>query len=317
MRRAIIAAAVLLCLANTSAAQSAGPVVEYYHLDAVGSVRAVTDQQGQVIRRHDYHPFGAGDGVAAGTDSLRFTGKERDPESGLDYFGARYYAQRTGRFTTVDPILDIESALVEPQLWNRYAYVTNNPFRFRDPDGRQRDALDHDIRALLAKQITVEEYNARIQARGVGALVGVAPYALPALSAAIENLAANLLLRFELWHATAALGGGITARGLERLAESGGSTVRVLTNQDQALQAGRGFSAAVGEGAEALANAARSGPGVRTFVADLPKALVDGLVRARLLETSQTAMRGVMATEYRFLPGATQYIMKFFRELPQ
>jgi RHS repeat-associated protein len=65
-----------------------------------------------------------------------FTGKERDAETGLDYFGARYYRADLGRFTTVDPELNIPAALVDPQRWNRYAYVRNNPLRYVDPDGK-------------------------------------------------------------------------------------------------------------------------------------------------------------------------------------
>jgi RHS repeat-associated protein len=124
----------LLSAATTVAAQTA--TIEYYHLDAVGSVRAVTDQSGQVVRRHDYFPFGDGsDGTTPGTDHLRFTSQERDAETGFDYVGARYYAQRTGRFTTVDPLTDVEAALVDPQQWNRYAYARNNPLVFVDPTG--------------------------------------------------------------------------------------------------------------------------------------------------------------------------------------
>jgi RHS repeat-associated protein len=116
-------------------------VVEYYHLDAVGSVRAVTDGHGQVVRRHDYFPFGEEYLATGSLDRLRFTGKARDLETGLDYFGARYYASTLGRFTTVDPVLDIEQALVDPQRWNRYAYVRNNPLRYTDPDGRAIETL--------------------------------------------------------------------------------------------------------------------------------------------------------------------------------
>jgi RHS repeat-associated protein len=111
-------------------------VVEYYHLDAVGSVRAVTDATGQVVRRHDYFPFGEEYLATGSLDRLRFTGKARDVETGLDYFGARYYASTLGRFTTVDPVLDIEQALVDPQRWNRYTYALNNPLRNVDPDGK-------------------------------------------------------------------------------------------------------------------------------------------------------------------------------------
>jgi RHS repeat-associated protein len=63
-----------------------------------------------------------------------FTGKERDSESGLDYFGARYFGSALGRFTSPDPLMASAHAS-NPQSWNRYAYALNNPLRFVDPDG--------------------------------------------------------------------------------------------------------------------------------------------------------------------------------------
>jgi RHS repeat-associated protein len=143
--RALAVIALLLSAAGPLRAQTPAVVVEYYHLDALGSVRAVTNESGQVLRRHDYHPFGHGDGVPTGTDPLRFTGKERDADTGLDYFGARYYASRTGRFTTVDPLMNTEAALTDPQRWNRYAYSLNNPLRYIDPDGRDVLAIGHGV----------------------------------------------------------------------------------------------------------------------------------------------------------------------------
>jgi RHS repeat-associated protein len=135
MTRVLLSIALVLA-ASTAAAQTEPVTVEYYHLDALGSVRAVTDATGGLIRTHDYRPFGEGENPAAGADAVRFTGKERDAETGLDYFGARYYASRSGRFTTVDPVMNVEAALVDPQRWNRYAYTRNNPLALVDPDGR-------------------------------------------------------------------------------------------------------------------------------------------------------------------------------------
>ena len=122
----------------------------YYHLDAIGSVRAITDANNQVVERHDYLPFGeAPPGEPAGQDPRRVAGKERDSDTGLDYFGGRFYGSGTGRFTTVDPVLNIENALVNPQFWNRYAYVANNPLRFTDPDGRDPQLLTGGIGAVV------------------------------------------------------------------------------------------------------------------------------------------------------------------------
>ena len=70
------------------------------------------------------------------SDKRLFTGKERDNETALDYFEARYYRANLGRFSTVDPELNIKDALVYPQRWNRYSYVTNNPLKYTDPDGK-------------------------------------------------------------------------------------------------------------------------------------------------------------------------------------
>jgi RHS repeat-associated protein len=67
--------------------------------------------------------------------SPRITGKERDSETGLDYFGARYYASTTGRFMTPDPVGIMKQKLRDPQQWNMYAYARNNPLRFMDPTG--------------------------------------------------------------------------------------------------------------------------------------------------------------------------------------
>jgi len=123
------------CLWWTTAYAQATDQVTYYHTDAIGSVRMVTNATGAVVQRHDYLPFGEEYPTQA-PDRQLFAGKERDQETGFDYFGGRYYANGSGRFTTVDPVLDSTMALVDPQRWNRYAYVRNNPLRFIDPDGR-------------------------------------------------------------------------------------------------------------------------------------------------------------------------------------
>ncbi len=132
----------LLGLALPSSALAAD-IVRYVELDALGSVRVVTDDKGKVIERHDYLPFGeecttgpcaANPGVGAGQPK-KFTGKERDAETGLDHFGARYYGSKIGRFTTVDPVYNWNANLLDPQRWNRYAYGRNNPLRYVDPNG--------------------------------------------------------------------------------------------------------------------------------------------------------------------------------------
>jgi RHS repeat-associated protein len=65
----------------------------------------------------------------------KFTGKERDTESGLDYFGARHNASSLGRFMQTDPKQFTARHLALPQKWNKYAYVQNNPLASVDPNG--------------------------------------------------------------------------------------------------------------------------------------------------------------------------------------
>jgi RHS repeat-associated protein len=112
--------------------------------DHLGSTRLVTDENGNTVSRHDYIPFGeeiaansgGRDGTFGAQDFVnqKFTGKERDQETGLDYFGARYFGSALGRFTSPDPLMASAHAS-NPQSWNRYAYALNNPLRFVDPDG--------------------------------------------------------------------------------------------------------------------------------------------------------------------------------------
>jgi RHS repeat-associated protein len=72
----------------------------------------------------------------------RFTGKERDAESGNDYFGARYYASTMGRFMSPDPGTPTPLHLLNPQRWNMYSYGLNNPFSYTDSTGMDAAAVN-------------------------------------------------------------------------------------------------------------------------------------------------------------------------------
>ena len=122
------------------------PGTHYRTIDHLGSTRLVTDENQADKARYDLLPFGeeifAGVGGRSGAigygSSLdhrhKFTGKERDSESGMDYFGARYFSASLGRFTSADaPFADQYAS--SPQSWNLYGYVRNNPLRFIDPSG--------------------------------------------------------------------------------------------------------------------------------------------------------------------------------------
>lgn len=66
---------------------------------------------------------------------MQFTGKERDAETGLDFFESRYFSSAQGRFTSPDAMIAKKEWLADPQRWNHYAYVRNNPLRYIDPNG--------------------------------------------------------------------------------------------------------------------------------------------------------------------------------------
>jgi RHS repeat-associated protein len=96
----------------------------------------VTDEDGNVVSKHKYLPFGR-EFSNAGADEVnthKFTGHERDKGTGLDYMLARYYGNNLPRFLSPDPI---PGTLQVPQSWNRYTYSLNNPIRYIDPFGEE------------------------------------------------------------------------------------------------------------------------------------------------------------------------------------
>jgi len=115
--------------------------VHYYFSDHLGSADVITNANGSVIEEEsDYYPFG-GERVVAGPgpNHYKFTSKERDPETGCDFFGARYYCNSIGRFLIADwaaaPAAVPYAHFGNPQSLNLYSYVENNPTTFGDPDG--------------------------------------------------------------------------------------------------------------------------------------------------------------------------------------
>jgi RHS repeat-associated protein len=119
----------------------------HFHLDHLGSPRLISNQDRAIYAEHAYYPYGREitsptQELAAGHDTpepMKFTGHERDfagtyTAPVLDYMHARYYNPQAGRFLSVDPGKDWD--IYQPQSWNLYSYVRNNPLRFVDPTGR-------------------------------------------------------------------------------------------------------------------------------------------------------------------------------------
>jgi RHS repeat-associated protein len=197
--------------------------------DQLGTPRILPDQTGSLagVKRRDFLPFGdellagvgsrtTAQGYGTSSDSVRqkFTGQERDLETGLDYFLARYFSSIQGRFTSPDEFKGgphefwvlgsgdpekqalVYADITNPQSLNKYQYCFNNPLRYIDPDGQNPQegaALNQDrlIRDLLAGRISKEEYDQVVKAQAVGALAGLAAVASPKVALALMLWAAR------------------------------------------------------------------------------------------------------------------------------
>ena len=106
--------------------------LKYIYPDHLGSSSRMADSDGNQVKAIFYMPFG-GDAAESGNAKARYryTGKEKD-DSGLYYYGARYYDDTVGRFMAADSLLP---DVYDPQQLNRFAYVRNNPIKLVDPDG--------------------------------------------------------------------------------------------------------------------------------------------------------------------------------------
>ena len=111
---------------------------QYYYKDHLGSVRAVVNSDNEVLSAQDYDAWGyllEGRQYESDSSKFKFTGKERDEESQYDYFGARYYDARIGRWGSTDPLLEKHFDFTP------YNYVLNNPLYYIDPDGKQEASI--------------------------------------------------------------------------------------------------------------------------------------------------------------------------------
>lgn len=211
-------------------------VPSFRMLDHLGNEVGTLGSNGQLTNPLDYRPFG---GIFSGatTDPYLFTGKERDAESGNDYFGARYYASTMGRFMSPDWSAKIEpvpySKLDYPQSLNLYSYVGNNPLSNADSDGHACFSLNASsgfcTRATEYGQI---DSNSAIQSQTRFFA------AANAVSQALADVAVPVLSRFEISSSTANFLEGV-GENLQKLNESEASAIQNGTlsgpNLDQQL----------------------------------------------------------------------------------
>ena len=125
-----------LLLAALLVTPAQAETVTYLHTDLLGSVVLETDQNRNVVQRYEYEPYGLPRQVIA--DAPGYTGHVHDAGSGLVYMQQRYYDPEVGRFLSVDPVgVDLATGA----NFNRYWYANNNPYKYRDPDGRFADII--------------------------------------------------------------------------------------------------------------------------------------------------------------------------------
>ncbi len=159
----------------------------YLTEDHLGTPRVITDSQGNVISRRDFLPFGeeitpdigSRASVAAyqpTNDNVKqkFTGYQKDDETGLDFAEARMYENRHGRFTAVDPLLASGKSAI-PQTFNRYIYCLNNPINCVDPDGLDGVWAYRDIGGgtqveYFESQAALDSFNKNIKDKGCEAI---------------------------------------------------------------------------------------------------------------------------------------------------
>ncbi|MFN0252801.1 MAG: SpvB/TcaC N-terminal domain-containing protein [Kofleriaceae bacterium] len=139
----------ILIIDETLAARDVGTdaLYRYQYGNHVGSIGVELDASGEIVSYEEYHPFGTsalqarGHGIRASHKRYRFTGMERDEETGLNYHAARYYAPWLGRWTSADP-MGIGAGM------NFKAYANNSPLSFVDPEGTQPVRISRRVRPV-------------------------------------------------------------------------------------------------------------------------------------------------------------------------
>ncbi len=130
--------------------------LEFYHSDHLGSPVVVTDESGAVQWSSDYDIFGASVNEE-GDGDLKYNQKEKD-DTGLLYYGARYYNAELGRFITADTV---KGTMTDLQSQNLYVYVQNNPMKYVDPTGNQK------VLGILSSTIVHEYLDDKIRSTSI------------------------------------------------------------------------------------------------------------------------------------------------------
>jgi RHS repeat-associated protein len=166
------------------------------------------------------------------------------------YVGARYYASSNGRFTAVDPLLEIDQALVEPQRWNRYAYGLNNPLKYTDPDGRSATLVGGLVGGVIGGGFALVQGRSW---REIGAAAAGGAVSGAIFGSVVDSFGATLPVALGAG-AVAGVGGTVT----ENAINGRGTTAGEAAISAAAGAAGAGIGAAAGRALSAAVEPAKS-----------------------------------------------------------
>lgn len=130
--------------------QAKKETITFIHTDHLGSPIMATNEDGSVKWREDYQPFGKQLTNQDTDNNIGFTGHLDDKNLGLSYMQARWYNPTVGRFMSPDPVMYAEENPI--MSFNRYLYVNNNPYKYKDPDG---EFLWHAVGAAIGAGMNI------------------------------------------------------------------------------------------------------------------------------------------------------------------
>jgi RHS repeat-associated protein len=217
----------------------------HFHTDHLQSVQYITDATGSVREHLEYLPFGEPwiqeDNIPSEV-AYRFTGKEHDDETGLTYFGARYYDSRTAQWISPDPILASYlrgtpvGGVFDPRNLSFFAYAWNSPSSHNDPDGRSPAVVGRAVVggvALLGGTAAATHYAGRYS-RSHSTQDAVATVAWTAVAVTGAALLWNTAWSEPALATAAPAGAGLLAQG-RQLLENAGQRAQQLSGMAQRL----------------------------------------------------------------------------------
>jgi RHS repeat-associated protein len=285
----------------------------YYHGDHLGSTRLLSGYNGYPISSSIFLPYGEEFNSQTTVNHYKFTGKERDSETGLDNFGARYYAGTMGRFMQADefaggpvevggdptppgplPYADITN----PQSLNKYSYTYNNPLRYTDPDGHCPDS--NPLCAFLYRN-TVDQISSQTTERvvqgleGVGQIAGGTVITAGAIASIPETGGASAAL--VLSSTVGVIGGeGLIASGVANVVAAvtgkGGAEARTAGEAVETITNPAGYTVTVGTGGNL--EAGKKGAAVYDILTSKPG--------GNAAETVQSVTQGIKGVQTLIIP---------------